>query len=217
MPEKTKITLKKQDALVVIDIQNDFLPNGALAVSNGDAIIPIVNQIMPLFPHVAFSQDWHPDHHVSFEKNHPNKEAYQTITLDYGDQTLWPTHCVANSWGAAFSDKLETQWAHAIIRKGFSPQVDSYSAFIEQDGITPTGLQGWLKERSITRIFVCGLATDFCVCYSALDGIKLGFEVVLIEDASAGINLQGSLEEAYRQMKAAGVCFVQSNQIVQSL
>ena len=216
MSNFTKLTITSQDALIVIDIQNDFLPNGALAVAGGDQIIDTINRLMPLFDHVAFSQDCHPDDHISFADNHPEQMPYSTIMLDYGRQTLWPRHCVTGTKGADFSDKLNLDFAHAIIRKGYRTHIDSYSAFMEQDKKTLTGLAGWLHEQSVKRVFLCGLATDFCVCYSAIDATTLGFESIVIKDASRGIDLNGSLQKAYEDMKDAGVQIIDTAQLLAS-
>ena len=209
----TTFTITPRDALIVVDIQNDFLPGGRLAVNDGNRIIPIVNQIMPLFNHVVLTQDWHPTNHVSFASNHPEKSPYDTIELDDGTQTLWPDHCVQGTQGADFPDTLKTDFAHLLIRKGYHPLIDSYSAFIEQDGKTMTGLHGWLSALNIQRVFVCGLATDFCVFYSAMDAIKLGFTVVLIDNASAGIDLDHSVAKAHKTMTESGILITQSDNL----
>jgi nicotinamidase/pyrazinamidase len=207
------LLITPNDALIVDDIQNDFLPKGALAVKNGDRIIAIVNQMMPLFDHVVLTQDWHPVNHMSFASNHTDKSPYDIIPVEYGTQTLWPNHCVQGAPGADFPNTLHSHYAHAIIRKGYHQDIDSYSAFIEQDAKTSTGLAGWLQTLSIKRVFICGLATDFCVCYSALDAINLGFEVVLIEDACAGIDLDHSLPKAFDAMAKAGVLITRSEKL----
>lgn len=192
-------------ALLVIDIQNDFCPGGSLAVEKGDRIIPVVNQLYEAFEHLIFTQDWHPEAHHSFASVYENKQAYETIEMPYGMQVLWPDHCVKGTKGAAFHPDLKTENAALIIRKGFRKQIDSYSAFFENDQKTPTGLSGYLKNRGIEELFICGLATDFCVKWSALDGINEGFKITVIEDAVAGIDLEGSVAKAWQEMENAGV------------
>ena len=214
MIKQTPVPISRKDALIVVDIQHDFLPEGSLAVDGGNTIIPTINALMPLFDCVVLTQDWHPKNHISFAENHVDKAPFSVINTAYGVQTLWPAHCVAGSPGAEFPKALDTYFAHLIIRKGYHPEIDSYSAFIEQDGKTLTGLAGWLREKDIERVFVCGLATDFCVCYTALDAAKSGFNVVVITDASAAINTQGSLDKAHADMKKAGVCLIDSHEIL---
>ena len=192
-------------ALVVIDLQNDFCPGGALAVSGGDAIVPAVNRLVERFGHVILTQDWHPAGHASFATSHPGKTPFSTTALPYGTQTLWPDHCVQDSAGAEFHPGLVAGKAELVLRKGFRPGIDSYSAFRENDRKTSTGLAGYLRDRGFDRLVMCGLATDFCVGWSALDGRAAGFAVSLVEDASAAIDLDGSLAAARRQMDAAGV------------
>lgn len=194
-----------EELLLVVDVQNDFCPGGALAVADGDAVVPIINRLADVFPHVAMTQDWHPSDHRSFAVNHPGKKPYDTITLPYGEQILWPAHCVQGSDGAAFHAKLDLPHVEFILRKGFRRDIDSYSAFFENDRRTPTGLAGYLRERGIARIFLCGLATDFCVNFTALDARAAGFEVVLVEAACRAIDLHGSLEAARTAMAEAGV------------
>ncbi len=191
--------------LLVVDVQNDFCPGGALAVPDGDAVVPMINRLAAVFPHVAMTQDWHPSDHRSFAVNHPGKKPYDTMTLPYGEQILWPAHCVQGSDGAAFHAKLDLPRVEFILRKGFRRDIDSYSAFFENDRRTPTGLAGYLRERGIARIFLCGLATDFCVNFTALDARAAGFEVVLIDAACRAIDLHGSLEAAREAMAEAGV------------
>jgi nicotinamidase/pyrazinamidase len=193
------------DALVVIDTQNDFCPGGALAVEQGDQIVPVLNRLSARFPHVVLTQDWHPRGHVSFASSHPGRKPYETITLPYGEQVLWPDHCVPGTSGAEFHPELDTRRASLIVRKGNDPAVDSYSALYENDHRTSTGLRGYLRERRLRRLFVAGLAADFCVLYSALDARREGFEVHVIEDAVRGIDLHGSLARAWRDMETAGV------------
>ena len=192
-------------ALIVVDVQNDFLPGGSLAVPRGDEVVPIVNRIAQSFKNVVLTQDWHPRRHVSFASSHPGKIAFASIALPYGLQVLWPDHCVQGTEGAATHKDIAIPHAQLIIRKGFNPQIDSYSAFIEADGATKTGLDGYLRARGIGTVYVVGLATDFCVAWTAMDARKLGFGAHLIEDACRGIDVDGSLAQAWKDMKAAGV------------
>jgi nicotinamidase/pyrazinamidase len=193
------------DALIVIDIQNDFCPGGALAVADGDAIIPRVNALMDEFPTVVLTQDWHPHHHASFAANHPGAAPFSLTDMTYGPQVLWPVHCVQATEGADFHPGLATDPAHLVIRKGFRPQIDSYSAFFENDRRTTTGLDGYLKARGITGVTLVGLATDYCVAYSALDAVRLGYSVRVLLGACRAIDLDGSLAAMTEQMRAAGV------------
>ncbi|MFN8839081.1 MAG: bifunctional nicotinamidase/pyrazinamidase [Burkholderiales bacterium] len=193
------------DLLLVIDVQNDFCPGGALAVADGDAVVPAIASLMPRFAHVAFTQDWHPPGHRSFASAHPGRSPYETVPFPYGDQTLWPDHCVQGTRGAAFRDGLDVRRAELIVRKGFRPEIDSYSAFFENDRTTPTGLAGYLRERGFTRVVMCGLATDFCVAYSAVDARRQGFEATVLLGASRAIDLGGSLAAATERMREAGV------------
>jgi nicotinamidase/pyrazinamidase len=197
--------LLPDDVLLVVDVQRDFLPGGALAVSEGNAVVAPINRLGTLFGHVLITQDWHPAGHVSFATSHPGHAPFETIVLPYGHQVLWPTHCVQGTAGAALAPDLELPHAELIIRKGFHPEVDSYSAFTEADRRTPTGLAGYLRERSMRRIFLAGLATDFCVAWSALDARAAGFTAIVIEDACRGINIQGSLAQAWQNLNQAGV------------
>ena len=199
------------DLLLVVDVQNDFLPGGALAVPEGDAIVPLVNALARRFPHVALTQDWHAPGHLSLASSHPGRAPFQTITLAYGAQILWPEHCVQGSFGAEFSPDLSIPHAQLIVRKGYRREIDSYSAFCEADGVTLTGLAGYLRERGFRRVFLAGLATDFCVAYSAVDARKAGFEVVVIEDACRAIDTGGSLAAAWTRMNDAGVARTTSN------
>jgi nicotinamidase/pyrazinamidase len=192
-------------ALIVIDIQNDFCPGGALAVAEGDAIIPRVNALMAEFPVVVLTQDWHPPTHSSFASNHPGKAAFDSVTMPYGEQTLWPDHCIQGSEGALFHPGLRTDPADLIIRKGFRPGIDSYSAFFENDRATPTGLEGYLRNRGVAGVTFVGLATDYCVAYSALDAARLGFSATVLLGACRGIDLGGSLARMLTDMRAAGV------------
>ncbi len=200
-------------ALLMIDIQNDFCPAGALAVDDGDAIIPIVNRLQSLFHVRILTQDWHPHHHSSFADNHEAAEPFSVRKMHYGDQVLWPRHCVQGDHGAQFHDQLKTHDVDLIVRKGFRPSIDSYSAFFENDRKTRTGLAGYLKERDVRSIYVAGLATDFCVYYSIMDALDLGFDAVLITDACRAIDLDGSLDIAMAAMKARGAKFTTSEKI----
>ncbi len=193
------------EALIVVDVQNDFLPGGALAVPDGDLILPTVQALMMRFDHVILTQDWHPQNHQSFASNHSGFSAYDAITVDYGPQTLWPDHCIQGSEGAALHGSLPVDKAEMIIRKGMDPKIDSYSAFFENDRKTPTGLRGYLKERGINKLTFCGLATDFCVAYSALDAKNCGFDVSVALAACAGIDLNGSLDLMLKTMNDSGV------------
>jgi nicotinamidase/pyrazinamidase len=198
-------TRSSGDLLLVIDVQNDFCPGGALAVAAGDAVVPVINRLSERFDHVVLTQDWHPPGHSSFATSHPGSAPFESVTMPYGQQTLWPDHCVQGTSGAGFHPMLQTDRAELVIRKGFRPEIDSYSAFYENDRRTPTGLAGYLRERGIRRIFLAGLATDFCVYYSAIDARRLGFEAVLLEAGCRAIDLAGSLETAHQAMAAAGV------------
>lgn len=192
-------------ALLVIDVQNDFCPGGALAVAGGDEIIAGINAIMGQFDVVILTQDWHPAGHSSFASVHDGQALYDMIEMPYGSQVLWPDHCIQGSQGAAFHAMLETDRADLIIRKGYNPAIDSYSAFFENDHKTPTGLEGYLRTRGITEVTLVGLALDFCVNYSAVDAAQLGFKVEVRTDLCRAINLNGSLAEATKAMTGAGV------------
>jgi len=198
------------DVLLVIDVQNDFCPGGALAVSRGGEVVPVVNRLGAAFAHVVLTQDWHPSGHHSFASAHPGRKPFETIELAYGPQTLWPDHCVQGTAGAAFHRDLHLPHAELVLRKGFRAAIDSYSAFYENDQRTPTGLAGYLRERGLSRVLLAGLATDFCVHYSAVDARREGFAVVLIEDACRAIDLDGSLAGALVKMRAVGVEFMKS-------
>ncbi len=200
-------------ALLVIDVQNCFLPGGSLAVKDGEQVVPIINRIAKAFGNVVMTQDWHTPKHVSFASSHPGKKPFETIDLAYGKQVLWPDHCVQGTEGAALSKDLSIPQAELIIRKGFHNDVDSYSAFTEADGKTSTGLGAYLKARGITSAFVAGLATDFCVAWTALDARKAGLETYVVEDACRGIDTQGSLAKAWADMAAAGVKRIKSDDI----
>lgn len=195
-------------ALVVIDIQNDFCPGGALGVADGDAIIPLVNQLIADHDHVILTQDWHPAGHSSFASSHPGKAAYEMIEMPYGPQTLWPDHCVQGSHGGEFHPALVWDKAEMIVRKGYRPGIDSYSAFFENDRTTPTGLAGYLRERGLNDLVLVGIATDFCVAYSALDAVREGFSVTVRLDACRAIDLNGSLAIMTEKMREAGVTLV---------
>ena len=192
-------------ALLVVDVQNDFCPGGSLAVPEGDVIIPRVNELIGRFEHVLLTQDWHPAGHSSFASSYGGKAPFETIELAYGTQVLWPDHCVQGTHGAALHADLRIDRAELIIRKGFRKAIDSYSAFFENDRVTPTGLAGYLRERGIDTLYLTGLATDFCVKYSALDGRAEGFTVYVIEDAVRGIDTEGSVARAWEEMREAGV------------
>lgn len=197
--------LLPDDVLLVVDVQRDFLPGGALAVPDGDAVVAPINRLGTLFEHVLLTQDWHPAGHVSFAANHTDRAPFGQVELPYGPQMLWPTHCVQGSDGAGFAPGLDLPRAELIVRKGFRRAVDSYSAFTEADRRTPTGLAGYLRERGLRRLFLVGLATDFCVAWSALDAAAAGFEAYVVEDACRAIDTQGSLDRAWRAMGEAGV------------
>ena len=200
-------------ALIVVDIQNDFLPGGALAVPRGDETVAIANRLMPLFPTVVLTADWHPADHSSFASQHAGKSPYDVVPMPYGNQVLWPDHCVAGTTGADFAAGLETVRAHAVIRKGTDKNCDSYSGFLAADRKTPTGLAGYLKSRGVTTVFVCGLATDFCVAWTAQDAADAGFKTYLIEDASRAIDAGGSLAAAMAGLKTAGVGVIEKKDV----
>lgn len=202
-----------RDALLIIDVQNDFCPGGALAVPDGDAVVAVINALNERFEHRLLTQDWHPVGHSSFASSHPGKSPYETVTLSYGQQVLWPDHCVQGSHGAAFHDDLAIDGCELVLRKGFRGEIDSYSAFYENDRSTSTGLAGYLRDRGLARLFLTGLATDFCVAYSALDARRSGFEVFLIEDACRAIDLDGSLAAALAKLDATGVTRLHSGNL----
>ena len=197
-----------RDLLLVVDVQNDFCPGGTLAVPGGNEIVPLVNRLARDFAHVVLTQDWHPPGHSSFASAHPGVAAFSTIAMPYGTQILWPDHCVQGSPGAAFHPGLDVPHAELVIRKGFRLAIDSYSAFRENDRQTPTGLGGYLRERGFERVTLCGIATDVCVFYSALDAVAAGFATTLVFDACAGLDHEGSLARAIDEMRAAGVTLV---------
>jgi nicotinamidase/pyrazinamidase len=191
--------------LVVVDVQNDFIPGGALAVPQGDQVVPEINRLAARFDDVILTQDWHPRGHASFASSHPGKKPFETVELPYGSQVLWPDHCVQGTAGAAFHPDLNLTKAQLVLRKGRHRDIDSYSAFLEADRETTTGLAGYLKERGFRKLYVCGLATDFCVAWTALDARAAGFDTTVIEDACRAIDLDGSLARAWTEMAAAGV------------
>ncbi len=202
-----------QDVLIVIDVQNDFCPGGALAVADGDAVIDIIHRVAPKFEHVILTQDWHPPGHASFASVHAGKQPFESIELDYGIQTLWPDHCVQASEGAAIHPRLVLPQTELILRKGFRCHIDSYSAFFENDHITPTGLAGYLRERGLTRVFLTGLAYDYCVAHSALDAERLGFPVVILRDACRAIDLGGSVQRMEAEFDREGVVRIESTEL----
>jgi nicotinamidase/pyrazinamidase len=210
---QAKIKPGPDATLVVVDVQNCFLPGGSLAVKAGDEVIPIINKIAKAFQNVVLTQDWHTPGHVSFASSHPGKKPFEKIKLPYGDQILWPDHCVQGTDGAAISKDIDIPHAQLVIRKGHNPKVDSYSAFIEADGKLKTGLDGYLSGRGIATVFVCGLATDFCVAWTAADARKLGLAAYVIEDACRGIDTQGSLAAAWANLEKAGVKRIQSSDL----
>jgi len=197
----------------VVDVQNDFCPGGALAVPRGDEVVPIVNRLSENFRSVVLTQDWHPAGHLSFASTHPGRSPYDTITAPYGPQVLWPDHCVQGTRGAAFHDALQIPHAGLVLRKGLHRTIDSYSAFYENDRATPTGLTGYLRERSIKRVFLAGLALDFCVRYSAEDAVRGGFAVVVIDDACRGIDVAGSVPATWSSFAARGVITIAAGEI----
>jgi nicotinamidase/pyrazinamidase len=202
--------ITSQDVLVVIDVQNDFCPGGALPVAGGDQVIEVIHRIAPGFEHILLTQDWHPPGHHSFASVHGGKDPFESIHLSYGAQTLWPDHCVQGTHGAAFHPSLALTRAELVLRKGFRSHIDSYSAFFENDRTTPTGLSGYLRERSLTRIFLAGLAYDFCVGYSALDARRLGLPAVIVRDACRAIDLDGSVAMMEAEFASTGVTLIES-------
>jgi nicotinamidase/pyrazinamidase len=207
-----KFTTGERDVLLVVDIQNDFCPGGSLAVPRGNEVVPLVNSLAAKFAHVVLTQDWHPPGHLSFASSHAGKKPYQTIEAPYGTQILWPDHCVQGSVGAAFRDDLRIPKAELVLRKGYHREIDSYSAFYENDRKMATGLSGYLRERGFTRVFLAGLAFDFCVRYSAEDARREGFEVVVFEDACRGIDVDGSVAATRDQLKTLGVRCIAATQ-----
>jgi nicotinamidase/pyrazinamidase len=207
------ITPGARDVLAVVDLQNDFCPGGALAVPGGDEIIALVNRIATRFPHVLLTQDWHPPGHLSFASSHPGRTPYETIGVPYGAQTLWPDHCIQETFGAELHPGLRIPHVELVLRKGFRREIDSYSIFFENDRKTPTGLAGYLRERSLGRVYLAGLAFDFCVLWSAQDARRLGFEAVVVRDACRSVDLDGSEQDALGRLQTAGVPLVVSGEI----
>ncbi|PNB46892.1 bifunctional nicotinamidase/pyrazinamidase [Pseudomonas sp. GW456-12-10-14-LB2] len=206
--------ISPRTALLVIDVQNDFIPGGQLAVPEGDLIVPLINRLAGQFKQVVIAQDWHPAGHASFASSHPGRQPYDVIQLPYGEQTLWPDHCIQGSRGAEFHSGLDLPHAQLIIRKGCNPDIDSYSAFLEADRVTTTGLAGYLKERGIETVYMVGLALDFCVMFSALDARAAGFNAFVVLDACRAIDLNGSLASAIERMQVAGVGLIQSTELL---
>lgn len=205
---------KNKNALIVIDVQNDFCPGGNLAVNEGDQVVPVINSMSSKFYKVIATQDWHPANHLSFAKNHPGKKVYEVVDLKGISQVLWPEHCVQGTEGAQFHPQLNTDCFHLILRKGTNPEIDSYSAFMENDKKTPTGLEAYLKGLGIEQIFLCGLATDYCVFYSAMDAISLKFETYVIIDACKGVDFpEGNIEKALNTMKEKGIKIINSSEL----
>lgn len=202
------------DVLLIVDLQNDFCPGGALPVADADQIVPVVNAIAQKFAHVILTQDWHPANHISFASAHSGSKPYETIDATYGPQTLWPDHCVQVSEGAAFHPGLQVPQAELILRKGFRKDIDSYSAFVENDHLTPTGLAGYLRERGLKRLFLCGLAYDFCVRHSAIDGTALDFDCIVIQDACRAVGLPGSVIATDQAFAEAGVQRINSSDLM---
>jgi nicotinamidase/pyrazinamidase len=211
--QTVKIKPGPQDVLLVVDVQNCFVPGGTLPVAGGNQIVPLINRLARAWEHVVLTQDWHTPGHASFASTHAGKKPFETVSLSYGTQVLWPDHCVQGTADANLHPDLQIPHAQLIIRKGHRRHMDSYSAFYEADGKTPTGLAGYLKDRGLQQVFVVGLATDFCVAWSALDARKAGFTVAVIEDATRGIDTGGSLAKAWQDMTGAGVRRLQSSQI----
>ena len=207
--------MQKNAALIVVDVQNGFTPGGNLAVANADEIIPNINEIATYFENIIITQDWHPEDHISFAQNHANKNPFDTVELNYGTQVLWPSHCVQGTRDAELHPNLKLPTAQLIIRKGFHRHIDSYSAFMEADHKTTTGLSGYLKERAIDTVFVVGIATDFCVAWTAIDAVNLGFKTFVIADATKGIDLNGSLQQAWQDMLEAGVHRINMNDLIE--
>jgi len=206
MTETMAVT--ERDLLLVVDVQNDFCPGGKLAVPRGDEVVDLVNRLGRRFPHVALTQDWHPPGHLSFASSHPGRKPFETVTVSYGPQVLWPDHCVQGTPGAEFHPRLAIPHAELVVRKGYHAGIDSYSAFFENDRSTPTGLAGYLRERGFTRLFLAGLALDFCVRYSAEDARRVGFDVVVVEDACRGIDVDGSVAATRESLARLGIASI---------
>jgi nicotinamidase/pyrazinamidase len=207
------ITIGPSDVLIVVDVQNDFCPGGRLAVPHGDEVVAPINRLAAKFAHVVLTQDWHPAGHLSFASSHPGRQPFETITVDYGPQVLWPDHCVQGSAGATFHPALDIPHAALVLRKGFRRAIDSYSAFYENDRTTPTGLAGYLRERGLARVFLAGLALDFCVRYSAEDARRMGFEAIVLEDACRGIDLDGSVAATRASFAELGVACMGAGEV----
>ncbi len=201
-------------ALIVVDTQNDFCPGGALAVPEGDQVVPVINQLAGHFDHVIHTQDWHPAGHHSFASSHEGKKPFDQIEMPYGPQVLWPDHCIQGTRGAAFHPDLETDRSQMILRKGFRKEIDSYSGFYENDHKTATGLSGYLRERGVETVYITGLAADFCVKWTASDARKEGFIVYVVDDAVKGLDVDGSLDQAWKEMTEAGVLFTQTDNLI---
>jgi nicotinamidase/pyrazinamidase len=215
-PAATDVLIVPEDVLIVVDMQNDFCPGGQLAVADGDSILEPIHRIAPRFEHIVLTQDWHPANHTSFAASHPGKQPYDSIDLAYGSQTLWPAHCVQGTRGAEFHPDLKLARAELILRKGFRPRIDSYSAFFENDRTTSTGLAGYLRERGLTRVFFAGLAYDFCVGFSALDARRLGFAAIILRDACRAIDLNGSVAGIEAEFAAQNVVVMESGALIQT-
>jgi nicotinamidase/pyrazinamidase len=211
--ETSRIKPSASSALIVVDVQNSFVKGGALAVAHGEDVVPVINRLAPAFQNAILTQDWHAPEHASFASSHPGKQPFDTVEVAYGNQMLWPDHCVQGTAAAALVAELHVPHAQLILRKGFHKDIDSYSAFMEADRRTPTGLEAYLKQRSISTLFVSGLATDFCVAWTALDARALGFDTYVIEDACRAIDLNGSLAAAWTDMQSKGVKRIQSADI----
>jgi nicotinamidase/pyrazinamidase len=207
------MNIQPTDALLLIDLQPDFMPGGALAVAGGDEILPLINSLAAKFDHVILTQDWHPPQHISFASSHVGRAEYSQVDMAYGPQTLWPDHCVQHSAGAALHPALDVPHAELILRKGFRRHIDSYSAFLENDHRTPTGLAGYLRERGLQRLFIAGLAYDYCVRFSAIDGKALGFETIVIEDATRAVGLPGSVEATNASFETAEIPRIVSDDV----
>jgi nicotinamidase/pyrazinamidase len=208
-----RMSVGDRDILLVVDVQNDFCPGGSLAVPRGDEVVPIVNRLAALFPHVVLTQDWHPRDHKSFASAHPGRKPFETIQVSYGSQILWPDHCVQGTRGAEFHKDMQIAHAELVLRKGYHREIDSYSAFYENDRTTATGLAGYLRERGLDRIFLAGLALDFCVRYSAEDARRAGFDTIVVEDACRAIDVDGSLAAARRSFAALSIPTVSADSI----
>jgi nicotinamidase/pyrazinamidase len=208
--------ISDSDVLLVVDVQNDFCPNGALAVPQGDQVVPLINRLATNFLHVILTQDWHPQAHQSFASSHPGKQPYDVVPLAYGPQVLWPDHCIQGTRGAEFHPDLAIPHAELVLRKGFRRAIDSYSAFYENDHATPTGLSGYLRERGLSRVVLAGLAFDFCVRYSAEDARREGFAVTVVEDACRGIDIDGSIDETRRSLARCGATIVDADAILKA-